>query len=31
MVGKKWMKKAWNKSVSEANKVICESLAEDIF
>ena len=31
MVGKKWMKKAWNKSVSEANKVICESLAEDLF
>ena len=31
MVGKKWMKKAWNKSVSEANKAICESLAEDLF
>lgn len=31
MVGKKWMKKAWNKSVSEANKAIGESLAEDLF
>ena len=31
MVGKKWMKKAWNKSVSEANKAISESLAKDLF
>ena len=31
MVGKKWMKKAWHKSVSEANKAIGESLAEDLF
>lgn len=31
MVGKKWMKKAWNKSVSEANKAIGESLAKDLF
>lgn len=31
MVGKKWMKKAWNKSVSEANKAIGESLVKDLF
>lgn len=31
MNGRKWMKKAWNKSVSEANKAIVESLAEDLF
>lgn len=31
MNGRKWMKKAWNKSVSEANKVIGESLAKDLF
>ena len=29
--GRKWMKKACNKSVSEANKAIVESLAEDLF
>ena len=29
--GRKWMKKAWNKLVSEANKAIVESLAEDLF
>ena len=31
MNGRKWMKKAWNTSVSEANKVIVESLAKDLF
>ena len=31
MIGKKWMKKAWNKSVREANRKISESLAEDLF
>lgn len=30
MNGRKWMKKAWNTSV-EANKVIGESLAKDLF
>ena len=31
MNGRKWMKKAWNTSVSEANKAIGESLAKDLF
>ena len=31
MNGRKWMKKALNSSVSEANKAIGESLAKDLF